>query len=123
MTTNKFCGLCVRCDGVLEAYRDDSDGSLMLDCKTCAVGVGYALNHWSIRLARIGYRLQRATDTAIQHMQMHDHASWHLEGRPLGRLEEVSCWWSGFKVGWIEASNDGNPWFKRATSTSGLADA
>lgn len=72
----------------------------------------YAQNHWSIRLARIAHRFERATDAAIGQVVSETEAVWHMEGRMLGFFEELSVWWQGFLSGWHAAAWDGNPWFK-----------
>ena len=74
----------------------------------------YALNHWSIRLARLAIRFERATDRALQWVNNEDFACYHFEGRSLTWHEEIPVWWSGFKEGWRTAGGDGDPWFKLA---------
>ena len=73
----------------------------------------YAYSHWSFAFARLAYRLERATATAIQVVQNEDHASWHFDGRPLAWREELECWWAGFKDGWRAAESSDHPWFAR----------
>lgn len=76
----------------------------------------YALKHWSIRLARVAYRLERATATAIESVMIEDQASWHYEDRALKWTDELAAWSQGFKSGWIAAGSDGHPWFELAAS-------
>lgn len=76
----------------------------------------YAQNHWSIRLARIAHRLERATDAAIGQVMCETEAVWHMEGRMLGFFEELSVWCQGFLSGWHAAALDGNPWFMLAAA-------
>lgn len=108
---------CSRCGGSFERQQV-TNSHVDLSCASCGTAVGYALTHWSIKLARFAYRLERATAKAIELVQMEDHASWHYNGRPLRFFEELACWSSGFKEGWISASGDGHPWFKLLESDS-----
>jgi hypothetical protein len=71
----------------------------------------YKSNSWFIRIGRTAYRLERATATGAEFLLNEDCASWHYDGRPLTRTEELSAWWRGFKSGWHDAGMDGHPWF------------
>jgi hypothetical protein len=75
--------------------------------------------HWSIRLARVAHRFERATDAAIYKVVCETEAVLHMEGRVLGFFEELSVWWRGFLSGWRTAAHDGNPWFNLAATAPG----
>jgi hypothetical protein len=77
----------------------------------------YRKNHWTVRLARFAYRLQRAIDDGIQLMWNEDFATYHFEGRSLTRIEELQIWCSGFRESWLNANFDGDAWFELAEST------
>ena len=81
----------------------------------------YILNHWPIRFARLAYRLERATATAIEWVGNEDLASWHFEGRSTTWSEELPTWCAGFKAGWVAAGSDGHPWFERIDALPAIA--
>lgn len=74
----------------------------------------YLHTHWSFSLARLAYRLEDVTSSAIEQVQNEDQASWHFEGRSLTLIEELQCWWAGFWEGWRAAARSGHPWFQLA---------